>query len=56
LIDVLDLRKHEAMERSFKQIAKYFGEMFEKLVPTGQGQLIMQRRAESVSMDMITNK
>ncbi|KAI9599456.1 chromosome segregation protein [Syncephalis fuscata] len=51
LIDVLDQRKHEAIERSFKQIAKYFSEMFEKLVPNGQGQLVMQRQADSMAAD-----
>ncbi|KAF0478114.1 structural maintenance of chromosome protein 3 [Gigaspora margarita] len=44
LIDVLDQRKDEAIERTFKQVAKYFAEIFEKLVPAGRGQLIMQKR------------
>lgn len=46
LIDVLDLRKDEAIERTFKQVSKYFEEVFEKLVPAGKGRLIMQRRQE----------
>ncbi|ORX91367.1 structural maintenance of chromosome protein 3 [Basidiobolus meristosporus CBS 931.73] len=46
LIDVLDQRKDEAIERTFKQVAKYFAEIFEKLVPLGRGQLIMQRRID----------
>ncbi|CAG8623574.1 16866_t:CDS:10, partial [Dentiscutata heterogama] len=44
LINVLDQRKDEAIERTFKQVAKYFSEIFEKLVPAGRGQLIMQKR------------
>ncbi|CAG8531230.1 2193_t:CDS:10 [Ambispora leptoticha] len=46
LINVLDQRKDEAIERTFKQVAKYFSEVFEKLVPAGRGQLIMQRRLD----------
>lgn len=44
LIEVLDARKDEAIERTFKQVAKNFEEVFEKLVPAGRGRLIMQRR------------
>ncbi|CAI2172186.1 19502_t:CDS:10 [Funneliformis geosporum] len=46
LITVLDQRKDEAIERTFKQVAKYFSEVFEKLVSAGRGQLIMQRRID----------
>ncbi len=49
MITVLDQRKDEAIERTFKQVAKYFSEVFEKLVPAGHGQLIMQRRIDRVS-------
>ena len=49
LIGVLDARKDEAIERTFKQVAKNFAEVFEKLVPTGRGRLIMlQRQLEKV--------
>lgn len=44
LIQVLDNRKDDAIERTFKQVAKYFEEVFEHLVPAGRGRLIMQRR------------
>ncbi|GAA5970675.1 hypothetical protein JCM11641_007396 [Rhodosporidiobolus odoratus] len=44
LIDVLDARKDEAIERTFKQVAKNFAEVFEKLVPDGRGRLIMMKR------------
>lgn len=46
---MLDQRKDEAIERTFKQVAKNFAEVFEKLVPAGRGQLIMQRRIDMVS-------
>lgn len=49
LIQTLDQRKDEAIERTFKQVAKNFSEVFLKLVPAGRGQLIMQRKVDQVS-------
>lgn len=46
LVQVLDQRKDEAIERTFKQVAKNFEEVFEKLVPAGRGRLIIQRRID----------
>ncbi|KAF8904142.1 structural maintenance of chromosome protein 3 [Gymnopilus junonius] len=46
LVDVLDQRKDEAIERTFKQVAANFEEVFEKLVPAGRGRLIIQRRID----------
>lgn len=46
LILVLDQRKDEAIERTFKQVSKGFAEIFDKLVPMGVGRLIMQRRSD----------
>lgn len=46
LIETLDQRKDEAIERTFRQVSKYFGEVFEKLVPAGRGRLIMQKRTD----------
>eukprot|EP00911_Craspedida_sp_UC1_P000791 UC1_evm2s604 len=46
LIEVLDNQKDEAIQLTFKQVAKYFGEVFKELVPQGHASLIMQRRAE----------
>jgi structural maintenance of chromosome 3 (chondroitin sulfate proteoglycan 6) len=43
LVDTLDRRKDEAIERTFKQVSKYFAEIFERLVPAGRGKLRMQR-------------
>ncbi|KAH8832599.1 RecF/RecN/SMC [Flagelloscypha sp. PMI_526] len=46
LVENLDLRKDEAIERTFKQVAKNFEEVFEKLVPAGRGKLIIQRKID----------
>ncbi|KAJ3415254.1 Structural maintenance of chromosomes protein 3 [Chytridiales sp. JEL 0842] len=46
LIKVLDQRKDEAIERTFKQVAQHFSEVWRKLVPNGHGKLIMLRKAE----------
>ncbi|KIY47680.1 structural maintenance of chromosome protein 3 [Fistulina hepatica ATCC 64428] len=46
LVSALDMRKDEAIERTFKQVASNFEEVFEKLVPAGRGRLIIQRRID----------
>ncbi|CAK4031046.1 Structural maintenance of chromosomes 3 [Lecanosticta acicola] len=46
LIDVLDQRKDEAIQRTFKQVSMHFAEIFEKLVPAGRGSLKIQRRSD----------
>lgn len=46
LVQVLDQRKDEAIERTFKQVASNFEEVFDKLVPAGRGRLIIQRRID----------
>jgi structural maintenance of chromosome 3 (chondroitin sulfate proteoglycan 6) len=46
LIDHLDQRKDEAIERTFKQVSREFATVFEKLVPAGKGRLIIQRKAD----------
>ncbi|KAK7887843.1 Structural maintenance of chromosomes protein 3 [Exophiala xenobiotica] len=46
LIEVLDQRKDEAIERTFKQVSKAFAEVFQKLVPAGRGRLIIQRKTD----------
>ncbi|KAF5360848.1 hypothetical protein D9756_004551 [Leucocoprinus leucothites] len=51
LVQVLDQRKDEAIERTFKQVAKNFEEVFEKLVPAGRGRLIIQRRIDQDEVD-----
>lgn len=44
LIQTLDMRKDEAIDRTFRQVSKSFSEIFEKLVPAGKGELIMHRK------------
>ncbi|XP_034942482.1 structural maintenance of chromosomes protein 3 [Chelonus insularis] len=42
LMNVLEQRKCEAIQFTFKQVSKYFSEVFKKLVPTGHAQLVMR--------------
>ena len=49
LVENLDMRKDEAIERTFKQVASNFEEVFEKLVPAGKGKLIIQRKVDQVN-------
>eukprot|EP00051_Salpingoeca_urceolata_P020051 m.297760 g.297760 ORF g.297760 m.297760 type:complete len:1218 (-) comp19533_c0_seq1:144-3797(-) len=51
LIDVLDNQKDAAIHRTFKQVSKYFEEVFDELVPGGKAQLIMQTRAKQALED-----
>ncbi|KAL4961975.1 chromosome segregation protein SMC [Aspergillus stella-maris] len=46
LIQVLDQRKDEAIERTFKQVSREFANIFEKLVPAGRGRLVIQRKTD----------
>jgi structural maintenance of chromosome 3 (chondroitin sulfate proteoglycan 6) len=39
LISTLDARKDEAIERTFKGVAKHFREVFADLVPGGSGDM-----------------
>merc|ERR1712156_640897 len=43
LMDVLEQRKFEAILFTFKQVSKYFQEVFEKLCPVGRGTLSIKR-------------
>ncbi|XP_015607337.1 structural maintenance of chromosomes protein 3 [Cephus cinctus] len=42
LMSVLEQRKCEAIQFTFKQVSKYFSEVFKKLVPSGHAQLVMR--------------
>ncbi|XP_018019666.1 structural maintenance of chromosomes protein 3 isoform X1 [Hyalella azteca] len=42
LMQVLEHRKYEAIQFTFKQVSKYFSEVFKKLVPQGHAQLVMK--------------
>ena len=46
LINHLDQKKDEAIERTFRQVSREFASIFEKLVPAGKGRLIIQRRTD----------
>lgn len=46
LIGVLDQRKDEAIERTFKQVSREFANVFERLVPLGRGRLVIQRKTD----------
>ncbi|KAM3504787.1 hypothetical protein MY10362_003347 [Beauveria mimosiformis] len=46
LVEHLDRRKDEAIERTFKQVSKEFATIFQKLVPAGHGRLVIQRRTD----------
>ncbi|KAA1469211.1 RecF/RecN/SMC protein [Dentipellis sp. KUC8613] len=52
LVEVLDQRKDEAIERTFKQVASNFEEVFERLVPAGKGKLVIQRRVDQDEEDL----
>lgn len=51
LIKNLELQKDEAIRKSFKQVARSFHDIFEKLVPLGVGHLVMQRKDEEENSD-----
>eukprot|EP00062_Callorhinchus_milii_P017869 gi/632970780/ref/XP_007901837.1/ PREDICTED: structural maintenance of chromosomes protein 3 [Callorhinchus milii] len=43
LMNVLELRKYEAIQLTFKQVSKNFSEVFQKLVPGGKASLVMKK-------------
>uniref|UniRef100_T1JG50 Structural maintenance of chromosomes protein n=1 Tax=Strigamia maritima TaxID=126957 RepID=T1JG50_STRMM len=43
LMSVLEQRKYEAIQLTFKQVSKYFSEVFKKLVPQGHATLVMKK-------------
>ncbi|XP_047317733.1 structural maintenance of chromosomes protein 3 isoform X2 [Impatiens glandulifera] len=46
LISVLDQRKDESIERTFKGVAKHFREVFAELVQGGHGYLVMMKKKD----------
>lgn len=42
LIEVLNNRRYQTLQLTFKQVAKNFNEVFHKLIPDGRADLIMQ--------------
>lgn len=52
LVAVLDGQKDEAIQRTFKQVAKNFEDVFKELVPEGAASLVMQlRRGDQAEED-----
>nr|CAD2148029.1 unnamed protein product [Meloidogyne enterolobii] len=49
LLTVLENRRYETLHLTFKQVAKYFSEVFRKLIPNGSANLIMQTLEKSLS-------
>lgn len=41
---MLDQRKDESIERTFKGVAKHFREVFSELVQNGHGHLVMMKK------------
>lgn len=42
LLSMLEQRKLEAIQLTFKQVSKYFSEVFKKLVPSGRANLVLK--------------
>ncbi|KAJ3670868.1 hypothetical protein LUZ60_008294 [Juncus effusus] len=51
LIAVLDQRKDESIERTFKGVAKHFREVFRELVQGGHGHLVMMKKKDGDADD-----
>ncbi|KAH7431806.1 hypothetical protein KP509_08G067300 [Ceratopteris richardii] len=51
LISVLDKRKDESIERTFKSVAKNFKESFAELVAGGHGSLVMMKKRKGDEVD-----
>ncbi|KAJ1339541.1 hypothetical protein BSLG_005865 [Batrachochytrium salamandrivorans] len=43
--------KDDKLEQTFKQVAQNFSDIWEKIVPSGQGHLIMLRRSDEATQD-----
>ncbi|XP_071792675.1 structural maintenance of chromosomes protein 3-like [Asterias amurensis] len=52
LMNVLELRKYEAIQLTFKQVSKYFSEVFNKLVPAGKATLVMKKGDSESSQEL----
>jgi len=50
LITTLDQRKDEAIQRTFKGVAKHFTEVFAELVPGGKANLVMQKQRKDKAL------
>ena len=53
LMDVLEQRKFEAILFTFKQVSKYFQEVFEKLCPLGRGTLSIKKEDNDTDVSQL---
>lgn len=51
LMQTLEQRKYEAIQFTYKQVSKYFGEVFKQLVPAGSAQLVMRTASKKGNDD-----
>jgi len=51
LIDSLDRKKDEAINRTFRGVSAHFKDVFKELVPNGAGELIMRTALDEVAVD-----
>lgn len=55
-INTLDQRKNENMQMTFKQVSKYFNEIFLKIVPQGTAHLVMRRNDNFEEEDRVRSQ
>uniref|UniRef100_I1NX02 RecF/RecN/SMC N-terminal domain-containing protein n=1 Tax=Oryza glaberrima TaxID=4538 RepID=I1NX02_ORYGL len=51
LVSILDRRKDESIERTFKGVARHFREVFSELVQGGHGHLVMMKKKDGDAGD-----
>ncbi|CAJ1934816.1 unnamed protein product [Cylindrotheca closterium] len=51
LVESLDRKKDEAINRTFRGVSKHFADVFKELVPLGAGELIMRTTLDEVADD-----
>ena len=53
LINTLDQRKNEAIDKTFEQVALFFKEVWNRLVPDGDGEMVMIRKSEDMKVRLV---
>ena len=48
MLTVLENRRYETLHLTFKQVAKYFSEVFRKLIPNGSANLVGKKITEII--------
>ena len=54
-MNVLENRKYETLQLTFKQVAKNFEEVFKKLVPLGEGKIVIKTHEPSTDSSAEAN-